>query len=137
MNELKINILMIEDDPDDVDFYKTALDEHGVSYTLSAFYVPDQALTHLSQSSSLPHLIVLDLNLPATAGPDVLAAIKTDERYKDVPVMVLTGSSQPHDRELSLKLGATAFCTKPVNYDEFRSMANETLKTLNHRNVAA
>jgi DNA-binding response OmpR family regulator len=130
MQELKLNILMIEDDPDDVDFYKTALDEHGVSYTLHAFYLPSQALSHLSQSSSLPHLIVLDLNLPAAAGPDVLASIKSDERLREVPVMVLTGSSQPEDRELSLKLGATSFYTKPVHFEEMRNIADATLRTL-------
>lgn len=131
MQEVKLNILMIEDDPDDVDFYKSALDEHGVSYTLHAFYLPSHALNHLSQSSSIPHLIVLDLNLPAAAGPDVLASIKSNERLREVPVMVLTGSNQPEDRELSMKLGATTFCTKPVHIDGMRNIADETLRLLN------
>ena len=132
----KLNILMIEDDPDDVDFYKTALDERGVSYTLDAFFHPEQALQHLTHTATLPHLIVLDLNLPVSKGPDVLALLKANEKFRDVPVMVLTGSTQPEDRELSMRLGARSFHTKPVHYEDLQAVADATLNTLS-LNVAA
>ena len=125
-----INIFIIEDDADDVEFYKMALDEQGLSYSLTAFPNPDQAFNTLSKSSSLPELIVLDLNLPCKSGTDVLSQIKSDDRFREIPVMVLTGSHQEGDRERAFALGARSFVTKPVALDEFQSVADATLNAI-------
>jgi CheY-like chemotaxis protein len=122
-----INIYMIEDDSDDVEFYRMALDERGVSYSLTAFPNPDQAFDNLSSTETLPQLIVLDLNLPCKSGTDVLETIRAHDRFKDIPVMVLTGSQQPGDRERAFELGAKQFVTKPNQIAEFGSLADATL----------
>lgn len=125
-----INIFIIEDDADDVEFYRMALDEQGLSYSLTAFPEPDAAFSKLSQSSTLPQLIVLDLNLPCKSGTDVLSKIKSDVRFSSIPVMVLTGSHQEGDRERAFALGARSFVTKPVHLDEFRLVADATLNAI-------
>lgn len=125
-----INIFMIEDDSDDVEFYKMALDERGVSYSLTAFPEPDKAFDILNRTDTLPQLIVLDLNLPCKSGNDVLTQIKSIDRYRNIPVVVFTGSQQEGDRERAFALGAREFVIKPLHLDEFRFIADATLNAI-------
>lgn len=121
---------MIEDDSDDVEFYKMALDELGLSYSLSTYPEPESAFNELNRSDTLPELIVLDLNLPCKSGADILQRIKSVDRFREIPVMVLTGSHQDGDRERAFALGARSFVTKPVHLDEFRLVADATLNAI-------
>lgn len=125
-----INIFLIEDDSDDVEFYKMALDEQGVSYSLTTVSEPDKIFDTLTRTTTFPELIVLDLNLPCKSGTDVLSKIKSDERFNKIPVMILTGSQQEGDRERAFALGARSFVTKPLHMDEFRLVANATLNAI-------
>ena len=121
---------MIEDDFDDVEFYKMALDERGLTYSLTAFPDPDKAYKSLSTTSLLPELIVLDLNLPCKSGTDVLEKIKSNKRFRDIPVVVLTGSQMDGDRERAFALGAKDFVLKPNQISEFGLVADATLNAL-------
>ena len=121
---------MIEDDFDDVEFYKMALDERGLTYSLTAFPDPDKAYKSLSATSTLPELIVLDLNLPCKSGTDVLEKIKSNKRFRDIPVVVLTGSQMDGDRERAFALGAKDFVIKPNQISEFGLVADATLNAL-------
>jgi len=121
---------MIEDDFDDVEFYKMALDERGLTYSLTAFPDPDKAYKSLSTSTSLPELIVLDLNLPCKSGTDVLEKIKSNKRFRNIPVVVLTGSQMDGDRERAFALGAKDFVLKPNQISEFALVADATLNAL-------
>ena len=121
---------MIEDDTDDVEFYRMALDDRGVSYALTAFIDPDQAFDKLNCTDTLPQLIVLDLNLPCKSGTDVLERIKSNQRLREIPVMVLTGSQQEGDRERAFALGAKDFVVKPAQISEFVHVADATLNAV-------
>jgi DNA-binding response OmpR family regulator len=66
----------------------------------------------------VPHLILLDLNLPKVDGFDVLRRIRASEKYQNVPVIVITSSDSPADRSETARLGAGYF-RKPPNYEEF------------------
>ncbi len=73
-----------------------------------------------AQVASYPALILLDLNLPAIDGCEVLRQIKQDTRLRAIPVVVFTTSAQPHDLDVCYQLGANSYMVKPVDFERLR-----------------
>jgi two-component system, chemotaxis family, response regulator Rcp1 len=122
-----VEILMVEDNPDDVDLTVEALKENGFADHLQVVEDGVQALAYLRECGTpggapMPDLILLDLNLPRKTGLEVLAAIKQDPRLRQIPVVVLTTSAAESDIARSYELAANCFVTKPVDLDEFFSV---------------
>ena len=129
MSETKLNgrpieILLVEDNPGDVRLTKEALHEGKVYSNLHSVRDGVEALEFLRREGAhrnapRPDIILLDLNLPKKDGREVLAAIKSDERLMQIPVVVLTTSSAEEDVYRSYKLHANCYVTKPVDLDKF------------------
>ena len=90
----------------------------------------DQLIGHFSSDTKKRHpsLILLDLNMPGRDGRDVLKELKKDEELKVIPVVVVTTSSSPRDREMSYRLDASCFITKPDSYRELVVLTNVIAK---------
>ena len=119
-----VEILLVEDNPDDVVLTKEALAEGKVWCSLSVAEDGVEALDFLHRrgkhaDAPEPDLILLDLNLPRKDGREVLAEVKADEDLKHIPVVVLTTSRAEQDVMRSYKLHANCYVTKPVDLDEF------------------
>ncbi len=120
-------LLIVEDDLADVDLIKEALNltsNRAFDIHLSNVEDGDQAISFLKKENAFsaapsPDLILLDLNMPRKGGHDVLREIKTDERFKGIPVVVLTTSSSSADVKLSYQLGANSYITKARNFTDF------------------
>jgi two-component system, chemotaxis family, response regulator Rcp1 len=119
-----IVILMVEDNPTDVLIAKEGFSGANMENTL---YVADdgiEAIEFLNQrgkyaDSPRPDLIVLDLNMPRKNGQEVLAEIKSDVRFKHIPVIILTTSKSQDDISRAYGLHANCYISKPVDFDEF------------------
>lgn len=119
-----IEVLLVEDDPGDVLMTREAFEEHKVVNRLSVVADGVSAMAFLRKEGEhaeapTPDLILLDLNLPRMDGREVLAAVKADERLKQIPVVVLTTSEAEEDVLRSYSLHANAYVTKPVDFDRF------------------
>ncbi len=119
-----VEILLVEDNPDDVVLTEEALKIGKVWNNLSAVKDGVEAMDFLrrrGEYAAAPHpdLILLDLNLPRKDGREVLAEIKQDEQLKHIPVVVLTTSQAEEDIVKSYQLHANCYVTKPVDLDEF------------------
>ena len=119
-----INILLVEDNPGDVDLTIEALEDGKVLTQLNVVEDGDQALAFLRREGEYasvvrPDLILLDLNLPGKNGRQVLAEIKDDEDLRAIPVVVLTTSEAEQDIISSYNLHANCYITKPVDLDQF------------------
>lgn len=125
MNYAKpIEILLVEDNPGDVRLATEALREGKVLNTLHVAVDGVEALDFLNRRGRFagaphPDMILLDLNLPKKDGREVLAEIKGDERFRRIPVIVLTTSSAEQDILSSYDLHANCYVTKPVDLDQF------------------
>lgn len=127
-------ILLVEDNADDELLTLRALKKHNIRNPVVVARDGVEALDYLfatgayagRDSSALPQLVLLDLNLPRIGGLDVLARIRADDRTKLVAVVVLTSSKQDEDVVQSYSLGANSFVRKPVEFDKF----TEAVKTL-------
>ncbi|VTR75398.1 Response regulator rcp1 [Cellulomonas hominis] len=116
-------VLLIEDDPGDRLLVEEVFDEHGVSGNLRSVEDGVQALDFLHRRGEFadaprPDLILLDLNLPKVNGREVLDHVKREPGLASIPVIVLTTSAAEEDVLRSYASHASAYVTKPLNWDE-------------------
>lgn len=119
-----IEILMVEDNPGDVDLAITALQEGKVNNNLSVATDGIEALAFLRREgqyadASRPDIILLDLNLPRKHGREVLEEIKADQDLRRIPVVVLTTSEEREDIIGSYNNYVNSYINKPVDLDQF------------------
>ena len=119
-----VNILLVEDNPGDVRLTEEALKESKIAVNMRIARDGVEALAMLRgegdyANQPLPDLILLDLNMPRLDGREVLRLIKTDDRLKHIPVVVLTTSKAEKDIIQAYGLHANCYVTKPVEFDEF------------------
>ena len=131
MSELG-RILVVEDDPRDVELTLTALDEYKLANEVFVTRDGKEALDYLycreqfaSRLDECPAVILLDLKLPKVNGLEVLQQIRSDERLKMIPVVVLTSSHEEKDMLASYQLGVNAYVVKPVDFHEFVNAVKE------------
>jgi CheY-like chemotaxis protein len=125
VNELG-RILLVEDDPKDIDLTLAALGEYKLANEVIVVRDGAEALDYLhtkgnyrSRAGENPAVVLLDLKLPKVDGLEVLREIRSDERLKLIPVVVLTSSREDRDMVASYKLGVNAYVVKPVDFHEF------------------
>lgn len=117
-----IEILLVEDNPADVRFFREALHLAGIRHQLSVVTDGEDALVFLRRrghhrNAPRPEVIVLDLKLPRVSGHAVLGAIKLDPELRLIPIVVLSSSHAPRDQERSYDLDADYYVTKPIGLD--------------------
>jgi CheY-like chemotaxis protein len=125
-------ILLVEDDPKDVELTLTALEEYKLANEVVVARDGEEALDYLyrrgtfaTRSTDNPAVLLLDLKLPKVDGLEVLQQIKADAKLKLIPVVVLTSSHEERDMVTSYKLGVNAYVVKPVDFHEFVNAVKE------------
>ena len=128
-----VEILLVEDNPHDVELTLRALKNHNLANNVLVVKDGAEALDFVFGTGAYakrsvaksPKLILLDLKLPKVDGLEVLRKIKSDERTKVIPVVVLTSSSEERDIVESYKLGVNSYMVKPVDFDQFVDCVSE------------
>jgi CheY-like chemotaxis protein len=123
-----VEVLLVEDDPGDVDLIQDALSTGMLRFCLHVVDDGVKALEYVRQQSpyeqtSRPDLILLDLNLPRKDGREVLRELKEDPQYRSIPIVVLTTSESETDIANAYRLSANCYITKPVGITEFTRVA--------------
>jgi CheY-like chemotaxis protein len=129
-----LKILLVEDDQDDVELMEDVLREKGVPFTLDVVKQGDKVISFLKTGKNFPNVILLDLNIPKLHGRDVLARLKADDDLRHIPVVILTTSSTPAEKEFCLNAGAHQFLTKPTTVDGFDSSIQTILAVARQSN---
>jgi two-component system response regulator len=120
-------ILLVEDNPDDVELTLRAFKKNNILNEVVVIHDGGEALdflfgtgTHAGRDTSImPTVILLDLKLPKMDGFEVLRRIRADERTRLLPVVILTSSREQQDRVNSYKLGVNSYIRKPVDFNRF------------------
>jgi two-component system, response regulator len=125
------SILLIEDDPRDVEFMVTAFEKAKLANPIEVIQDGAAAIDYLAGPSGtpdhrervLPQLVLLDLHLPKIHGLEVLRRFKGDRQFQSVPVVVLTVSRSDRDIQEAMRLGASAYLMKPVDFNGLAEIA--------------
>lgn len=121
-------MLLIEDDIEDVELFEDVLKTYGSAYTLKVIKDGGEFSDYIKNSDISPDLIVMDFNLPKMHGREILKLIKTNELYKNTPVVILTTSSAPEDRNYAMAMGAEDFFVKPNSMNELETIVGAALQ---------
>ncbi len=120
-------ILLVEDNALDVDLTLRAFKKRKLTNPIQLARHGAQALEYIQKwdlgEQAIPVVILLDLKLPKVDGLEVLEILKSHPKYKTIPVVVLTSSSDNKDIEKAYQLGANSYIVKPVNFDKFVEVA--------------
>ncbi len=125
-------ILIVEDDPKDVELTLNALSEHNLANEIKVVRDGAEALDYLYRRGAFaaepegnPLLMLLDLKMPKVDGIEVLRQIKADQHLRTIPVIILTSSRQARDLRTCHDLGARAYVVKPVKFPEFINVVKQ------------
>jgi CheY-like chemotaxis protein len=125
MKTLK-RILLVEDNLKDIDLTLAALQEHNLANEVVVTRDGIEALDYLhrrgnfaNRPDNLPGVIFLDIKMPKVDGLEVLRQLKSDPRFKNIPVVMLTSSKEEPDLAACYDLGANAYVVKPVDFQQF------------------
>jgi two-component system response regulator len=126
-------ILLVEDNPDDVELTLLAFKKYNIKNDLVVIQNGAEALDYLFAEgayagrdlSNMPAVILLDLKLPKIGGLEVLRRMRTDERTKFLPVAILTSSKEEQDLINGYKFGANSYVRKPIDFAQFTEAARQ------------
>lgn len=121
-------ILLVEDNPMDVDLTRRAFQRHGDAVILEVARDGEEALAWIGKwdaGAPRPAVILLDLNLPKVHGLEVLRVIKAHPEYKIIPVVILTTSREDADLKAAYRNGVNSYLVKPVRFEAFVDIADQ------------
>ncbi|HLF01446.1 MAG TPA: response regulator [Anaerolineales bacterium] len=127
MSTQSVEILLVEDNPSDLELALAALNDHRLANRIQIVRDGVEALDYVfcggayadRRIEDTPRVILLDLKLPKVTGLEVLQKLKTDPRTRRIPVVVLTSSREDSDMAASYELGVNSYIVKPVDFQQF------------------
>jgi two-component system response regulator len=133
LEKFEVEILLVEDNPDDVELIMRSLKKHNLGNNVQIINDGAEALEYIFAAgryadrdmNSHPRVILLDLMLPKVNGIEILRRVRNDERTKRIPVVVLTSSDEDRDMMDSYNLGVNSFITKPLEFNAFMKVIAE------------
>ncbi len=133
MKRGEVEILLVEDNPDEVELTKIAFQRNNLADKVHVVRDGEEALDFFfcrgvysdRRFNTPPKLVLLDLKLPKVDGLEVLREVKADRRTRSVPIVVMTSSTQPRDMVEGYQLGVNSYIQKPVNFDQFQKLIKD------------
>ena len=128
-----VELLLVEDNLNDAELIIRALRKNNIGNSIAHLKDGEEALDYIfargkysdRRIEDRPKVILLDLKMPKVNGLEVLKAVKSDERTRSIPIIVMTSSKENSDIEESFKLGVNSYVVKPVNFENFSKAAAE------------
>lgn len=124
----QLSILLVEDDIFEVLRFNNTVSNLNINCKIKEAYNGAEALKILESSNPLPHLILLDINMPVLNGKELLKILKTNVLLKHIPTVMFTTSEKSNDLKECYHLGISGYMLKPSNYDEYVAKISSTLK---------
>ena len=124
----KLTILLADDDIDDCNFFKQALDKLSLSTNLKTVKDGEELMLLLNNETiDLPHILFLDINMPRKNGFECLSEIKKNERLKDLPIVIFSTSNTKENINHAFKVGANIYIRKPGNFNQLMQVIQHSI----------
>jgi len=133
MNDNQVELLLVEDDPNDVELAMRSLRKHHLANKIHVARDGEEALDFLHargpyavrNAAGLPKVVFLDLKLPKVSGLEVLKEMKGNPRLRSIPVVVMTSSREQRDLVEGYRLGVNSYIQKPIDFDQFQNVVKD------------
>jgi two-component system response regulator len=127
MNGGKVDVVLVEDDPNDAELIMRVFRKHNMVNQIVLLKDGAEALDFFfgDGANDRPKVVLLDLKLPKVNGIEVLQQLKLDDRTKNIPVVVLTSSAENRDIKDAYRCGVNSYVTKPIRFEEFANAVSE------------
>lgn len=133
MNDHEVELLLVEDDPNDVELALRSLRKHHLANKIHVARDGEEALDFLHargpysgrKAGELPKVVFLDLKLPKVSGLEVLKEMKSHPRLRAIPVVVMTSSREQRDVVEGYRLGVNSYIQKPIDFDQFQGVVKD------------
>jgi len=129
MNKEYINIALADDDEDDRFFFTEAFEDLKIKNKVSTFKDGIELMEFLEESSLLPDLLFLDLNMPKKSGIECLKEIKSNLKFSEIIIAIYSTSSSEEDVENTFVLGANIYIKKPNDFEKLKKVLSEVVTT--------
>lgn len=123
-----VSILLVDDDAEDRELMRDALAEQGTPHVLAVAEDGEKALELLAGFEGLPHLIIMDLNMPKLSGPQTIEKIRQQPLFGAIRIVVLSTSHNPMEKEKLAQFGVNHYLTKPVTVRESQEIAQKLME---------
>jgi CheY-like chemotaxis protein len=124
----RLNVLLADDDIDDCNFFKKALDALPMPTQLTTVHDGEELMKALNgETGELPHVVFLDINMPRKNGFECLAELKQSDRLKDLPVIMFSTSNSREAMTKLFKTGADVYIRKPGNFEQLKELIHHAL----------
>ncbi|MEO7306171.1 MAG: response regulator [Ferruginibacter sp.] len=128
MNVKHLRILLADDDIDDCNFFKDALEALPITTQLHIVHGGEELMDHLNKNTEqLPNVLFLDINMPRKNGFECLSEIKSNEKMKDLPVVMFSTSGEQDKINILFKTGADVYICKPSNFVQLVQVIHHAL----------
>ncbi len=117
-------IILADDDADDRLLLQEAFDENKLPCQLSFVEDGVELIKYLDKAENLPFLILLDINMPRKDGKQILSELRTNDKWKHLPVVMFTTSKSPQDIKTCYELGANSYIIKPTSFEKLVEVVN-------------
>ncbi|WP_375446448.1 response regulator [uncultured Fibrella sp.] len=125
MSQIKAkHIFLVDDDEDDQFLVKQVIKQHSPESTVEVLDDGEKLIQALKHASSLPSLVLLDLNMPRMNGLEALRHVRANQSYDEIPIVILTTSDNEHDRQQALRLQATDYLVKPGSAEQMSQLVS-------------
>lgn len=124
MTNPSINVLLVEDNPGDVELIKLGLEESRMLIDLTIIMDGQEALNFFTDEKGYPDLILLDINLPKVSGLEILKHAREISAYELTPIVILTSSEAEQDIAAGYSSNANSYISKPVDVNKFLDVVN-------------
>jgi CheY-like chemotaxis protein len=125
----KLLVAIVEDDEDDREFISSSMQKEN-DVEIIVFSSGTSFLEYIKTANTLPSLVVTDLKMPVVSGFDVIQAIKSDSKSKDITVIVLSTSGNENDIKKAKELGAAGYYVKPYSFAEYSTITDKIIQVL-------
>ncbi|HEX6914351.1 MAG TPA: response regulator [Chitinophagaceae bacterium] len=131
-----VNIVLIEDDVDDVDILQEALKDRKIPFEMRVIRDGSAAVEYIRSTTEQPEIIVMDFNLPRVHGREVVHKIRSTERFRKIPILILSTSSLEADIDYAYQAGASKYLVKPATLEAITETV-ETILRLTGRTIVS
>lgn len=124
----KLFLALVDDDPDEEDFFSIALDFLGIEYDFRFFSSAPDFVSYIETADNLPDIVFVDMKMPKITGHELVKMVRENPRYDSIQAVIYTAHISEREKEMMMTMGTFEFFIKPTEFAELTQMLREMIE---------